>query len=91
MRSVLLTNATISYESCYTLFFSYKLRLEGMLQKEEFQMTVVAIEPNIEAIQGAIRGELLPFATKSHEKLPRSLIKSPYVLLFIHLYILSFV
>ena len=34
----------------------YSLRLEAMLQKEEFQLTLETIEPSIEALQGAIKG-----------------------------------
>ncbi|XP_078369378.1 LOW QUALITY PROTEIN: inverted formin-2-like [Oculina patagonica] len=42
----------------------YSLRLEAMLQKEEFQITLETIEPSIEALQGAIedilKSEILP-------------------------------
>jgi len=34
----------------------YSLRLEAMLQKEEFQLTLETIEPSIEALKGAIQG-----------------------------------
>jgi len=48
---------------CYSDFFlylfvfnRYSLRLEAMLQKEEFQITLETIEPSIEALKGAIEG-----------------------------------
>lgn len=34
----------------------YNLRLEAMLQKEEFQITVETIEPSLESLKGAIQG-----------------------------------
>ena len=37
----------------------YNLRLEAMLQKEEFQITLETIEPSIEALKGAIEGVLV--------------------------------
>ena len=39
-----------------SLLNRYSLRLEAMLQKEEFQLTLETIEPSIEALQGAIKG-----------------------------------
>ena len=36
----------------------YSLRLEAMLQKEEFQITLETIEPTIEALKGAIEGKI---------------------------------
>lgn len=42
----------------------YSLRLEAMLQKEEFQITLDTIEPSIEALKGAmedvLQSEILP-------------------------------
>lgn len=40
----------------FVVTYRYNLRLEAMLQKEEFQITLETIEPTIEALQGAIEG-----------------------------------
>ena len=41
---------------CFVVTYRYNLRLEAMLQKEEFQITLETIEPTIEALKGAIEG-----------------------------------
>lgn len=41
----------------YFIANRYSLRLEAMLQKEEFQITLDTIEPSIEALKGAMEGE----------------------------------
>lgn len=40
----------------YFIANRYSLRLEAMLQKEEFQITLDTIEPSIEALKGAMEG-----------------------------------
>ena len=49
----------------YFIANRYSLRLEAMLQKEEFQITLDTIEPSIEALKGAMEGEEMFLSHKS--------------------------
>ena len=49
----------------YFIANRYSLRLEAMLQKEEFQITLDTIEPSIEALKGAMEGEDMFLSYKS--------------------------
>ena len=46
--------------------YRHSLRLDAMLQKEEFQLTLETIEPSIEALKGAIQGVCILYDKDFH-------------------------
>ena len=63
---------------CYSLFFvclfifpnSYQLRVEGMLLKEEFKLSVEELKPSIECLQQACKGKIWKWDTLKFNQFP---------------------